>query len=113
MSGNDPGLLVVPGGVAGKLEDLSGQVLHDGGEVDGGSGTHPLCVVALAEHPVDAAHRELEAGTGRAGLRLGLQCVWEELMHQLSWKFFFCGAYLDLATFAATRHLDEGELEGN
>ena len=72
---DDPGLLVVPGGVAGELEDLGGQVLHDGGEVDGGSGAHPLCVVALAEHPVDAANRELEAGTGRARLRLGLQYV--------------------------------------
>jgi hypothetical protein len=37
MPGNDPGLLVVSGGVAGKLEDLGGQVLHHGGQVDWGS----------------------------------------------------------------------------
>ena len=49
MSGNDPGLFVVPGSVAGQLEDLCGQVLHDGGEVDRGSGSHTLGVVSLAE----------------------------------------------------------------
>ena len=49
MSGNDPGLFVVPGGIAGQLEDLCGQVLHDGGQVDRGSGSHTLGVVSLAE----------------------------------------------------------------
>ena len=49
MSGDDPSLLVVPGSVAGQLEDLCGQVLHDGGEVDRGSGSHTLGVVSLAE----------------------------------------------------------------
>ena len=34
VAGGDPALLVVPGGVTGKLEDLSAQVLEDGGEVD-------------------------------------------------------------------------------
>merc|ERR1719235_1522939 len=38
---DDPGLLVVPGGVSGQLEDLSGEVLHDGSEVDGGTGSDP------------------------------------------------------------------------
>ena len=61
---NDPCLLVVPGGVAGELEDLGGQVFHHGGKVDGGTGAHPLGIVALPEHPMDPAHRELEAGTG-------------------------------------------------
>ena len=49
MSGDDPGLLVVPGGIARQLEDLCGQVLHDGGEVDWSSGSHTLGVVSLAE----------------------------------------------------------------
>lgn len=35
MTGDDAGLLVVTSGVAGQLEDLSCQVLEDGGEVDG------------------------------------------------------------------------------
>jgi len=34
VAGDDPALLVVPGGVTGKLEDLGAQVLEDGGEVD-------------------------------------------------------------------------------
>ena len=51
MPGDDPGLLVVPGGVAGELEDLGGEILHDGGQVDRGSSTNPLGVVTLAEKP--------------------------------------------------------------
>ena len=84
MPGDDPGLLVVPGGVAGQLEDLGGEVLHDGGHVDGGAGAHALRVVALPAHeglqlekereapeePVDPAHGELEPRP--AGPRLGL-----------------------------------------
>ena len=71
MTGDDPRLLVVAGGVAGQLEDLSSQVLHDGCEVHGGTGTYTLGVVALAEQTVHTANRELKAGTGRARFRLG------------------------------------------
>ena len=49
MSGDDPSLLVVPGSVAGQLEDLCGQVLHHGSQVDRGSRSHTLGVVSLAE----------------------------------------------------------------
>ena len=35
VAGDDAGLLVVAGGVAGELEDLGAEVLEDGGEVDG------------------------------------------------------------------------------
>ena len=79
MPGDDPSLLV-----AGQLEDLGGEVLHDGGHVDGGAGAHALRVVALPVHeglqlekeregpeePVDPAHGELEPRP--AGPRLGL-----------------------------------------
>ena len=51
MPGNDPGLLVVPGSVAGQLEDLGGEILHDGGQVDRGASANPLGVVTLAEKP--------------------------------------------------------------
>ena len=51
VAGDDPGLLVVPGGVAGELEDLGGEILHDGGQVDRGSSSDPLGVVTLAEKP--------------------------------------------------------------
>ena len=50
MTGNDPGLLLVTGGVAGQLEDLSG---NDGGHVDGGTGSNTLNVVALPQQMVD------------------------------------------------------------
>ena len=51
MPGDDPGLLVVPGSVAGELEDLGREILHDGGQVDRGSSANPLGVVSLAEQP--------------------------------------------------------------
>lgn len=34
---NDTGLLVVASGVSGQLEDFSGEILEDGGEVDWGT----------------------------------------------------------------------------
>ena len=40
VSGDDSGSLEILGGVSGKLEDLSCEVLEDGGEVDGGSGSN-------------------------------------------------------------------------
>ena len=49
VPGDDAGLLVVPGGVSGELEDLRGEVLHHGGHVDGSSGAHPLGVVAFPD----------------------------------------------------------------
>ena len=74
MARVDPLLLVVAGGVAGQLEDLSREVLHHGGQVDWGAGTDALGVVALAEETVNSADRELESGAGgtRLGLRAGL-----------------------------------------
>ena len=38
VAGHDARLLVVAGGVAGELEDLSAEVLEDGSEVDRGAG---------------------------------------------------------------------------
>jgi len=72
VTGDDSALLVVAGRVAGQLEHLSGQVLHDGGQVDGGAGSDALGVVALAQQTVDAAHGELESGTAGARLCLSL-----------------------------------------
>ena len=53
VTGDDPGLLVVTGSVASQLEDLSGEVLHDGGQIDGGSGTNTGGVVTLPQETVD------------------------------------------------------------
>ena len=64
MTGDDPGLLVVTGGVSCQLEDLSSQVLHDCSKVDWGTGSNTLGIVALAEMTVDTADWELQTGTG-------------------------------------------------
>ena len=63
------------GGVARKLEDLSGEVLEDGGRVDDSDGANAAIVGdAQLEVAVDATDGELEASLGRAGDRLlGLQ----------------------------------------
>ena len=74
VAGDDTGLLVVTGGVTGQLEHLSRQVLQDGGQVDGGTGTNTLGVVALSQETVDTTDGELKSGTDGSGLclRLGL-----------------------------------------
>ena len=72
VTGDDPGLLVVTSGVAGQLEDLSGQVLHDGGHVDGGTGSDTLGIVTLPQETVDTSHGELKSSTAGPGLCLSL-----------------------------------------
>jgi hypothetical protein len=62
---DDTGLLVVASGVASKLEDFGSQVLKNGSEVDGSTGTNTLSVVALAEKTVDTANGECETSLGR------------------------------------------------
>jgi hypothetical protein len=84
VAGDDPGLLVVTGSIASQLEDLSSQVLHDGGQVDRGTSANTVSVVALAEQTVDTANRELKSSTARAGLCLAL----------------------GLASFASSRHVE-------
>ena len=68
VTGDDPGLLVVTSGVTGQLEDLSSQVLHDSCQVDGGTSTYALGIVALAQETVDTTHGELETSPAAAGL---------------------------------------------
>jgi hypothetical protein len=64
VTGDDTGLLVVTGSVAGQLEDFGSEVLKDGSEVDGSTGTDTLSIVALAEQTVDTADGEGETGLG-------------------------------------------------
>ena len=68
VAGDDTPLLVVTGSVSGELENLSREVLKDGGKVDGGTGTDTLGVVALAEETVDTTDGELKTGLLGAGL---------------------------------------------
>ena len=62
VAGDDAPLLVVAGSVAGKLKNLSREVLEDSGEVDWGTSTDTLGVVALAEETVNTTHGELKSG---------------------------------------------------
>ena len=70
VTGIDSCLLVVTGGIAGQFQDLCGQILHDGGQVDGGSGTHAFGVISLAQEAVDPAYGKLETGSCRPALGL-------------------------------------------
>ena len=64
VTGNDSALLVVLGGVTGKLEDLSCEVLKDGGGVDGGTGSNALSVAALLHETGDSSNGELKSSLG-------------------------------------------------
>jgi hypothetical protein len=71
VTGHDAALLVVTGGVSGKLQDLSAEVLQNCGQVDGCSGSHTGGVLSLTEVPSDTSDGELKSGLGgRAGLLL-------------------------------------------
>jgi len=74
VSRNDSRLLVVSSGVSSQLEDLSGKVLEDGGEVDGSSGSD-LEVVKKG--------RRKRVSKGRGG-RKGREGEDEEKTHSLS-----------------------------
>lgn len=69
VAGDDTGLLVVASGIASQLEDLSREVLKDGGKVDGGTSTDTLGVVALAEQTVDTADGEGQTSLGRTAAK--------------------------------------------
>ena len=71
MPGVDPQLLVVTGSVASQLEDLSSQVLHNCSEVNRGTSSNTLGVVASPEVTVDTPHWELQSSTRRTTLSLG------------------------------------------
>ena len=66
VTGHDTALLVITGGVSGELEDLGTEVLEDGGEVHGGTGTDALSVAALLHEAGDSANGELKASLGCA-----------------------------------------------
>ena len=70
VAGRDALDLEVLGRVAGKLEDLGREVLHDRGRVDRGRGADALALGGAAlQVAVDTADRELKPGAARARLR--------------------------------------------
>ena len=73
VAGDNAGLLVVAGGVSGKLKDLSAQVLKDGGHVDTGSHTNTGSVSTLLKVACQTGNWELKPSLGRrAGALSGL-----------------------------------------
>ena len=75
----------VLGGVARKLEDLSGEVLEDGGRVDGSGGANAALVgEAQLEVAVDATDGELEASLGRARRQTSWPSAWRH--HPSPWN---------------------------
>lgn len=68
VAGDDTGLLVVTGSVASQLKNLSSKILKDGSQVDGGTSTDTLGVVALTEQTVDTTDRECQTGLGRTAV---------------------------------------------
>ena len=65
MAGRDTLDLEVLAGVSGELEDLGGQVLKDGGRVDGGGGTDTLGLLdGGLEETVDTTDGELSSLCG-------------------------------------------------
>ena len=61
VTGNDSALLVVLGGIAGELEDLSCEVLKDGSAVHGGTGADTAGVAALLHEAGDSSDWELKS----------------------------------------------------
>ena len=64
VSWHNSGLLVVLSGVASELENLSGEVLKDGSEVDWGTSTNALSVSALLHETGNSSDWELESSLG-------------------------------------------------
>jgi len=63
----DSALLVVLGGVASELEDLSCEVLKDGSEVHWGTGADTLSVSALLQEAGDSSDWELKSSLSGSG----------------------------------------------
>ena len=70
VTGNDTGLLVVTGGITGQFEDFGSEVLEDGSQVDGSTGTDTLGVVVLADQTVDTTNGEGQTGFGGTAIVL-------------------------------------------
>jgi hypothetical protein len=64
VTGHDSSLLVVLGGVTSELEDLSGEVLKDGGAVHWGTGTDALSVASLLHEAGNSSNWELKSSFG-------------------------------------------------
>merc|ERR1719174_854539 len=71
VSWHDSALLVVLGGVASEFEDLSGEVLKDGGEIDWGASSNAFSISALLQIASNSADWELKSSLGCSGYGTG------------------------------------------
>merc|ERR1712153_159971 len=69
VSWDDSCLLGILGGVTGELEDLSGEVLKDGSEIDWGTGTDSVGVLSLLKESGDSSDWELKSDSSGLGDR--------------------------------------------
>ena len=60
VTGHNSGLFVVLSGVTSEFEDLSSEVLKNGGEVHGGTGTDALGVTTSLQETGDTSNWELK-----------------------------------------------------
>jgi hypothetical protein len=65
VTGHNAALLVIASCVSSELQDFCAQVLQHCGEVDGGSSSHTLGVLALFEVSANTTDRELQSSFGR------------------------------------------------
>ena len=63
MAGIDPALLVVSCGIPCELKYLSGQVLHDGSQVDGSTSSDTVGIVATTQETLNSADGELQTSS--------------------------------------------------
>jgi len=92
-------LVHLTAGVARELEDLGGEVLEEGGAVDGGgTSTTLLAEKTILHATVDAANREVEASEGGA---VGGLLLWATLATGLTLALTLSFASLTLAALAA------------
>merc|ERR550514_2216478 len=68
VSWDDSTLLGVLGGVACELEDLSGEVLKDGGKIDWGTSSNSLGVSSILQESGESSDWELKSGSHGSGL---------------------------------------------
>jgi hypothetical protein len=64
MTGDDPGFLVVSGGVTCQLEDFGGEILQYSCQIDGSSGADSLGVVSPSQEAMNTSHWELKSCSG-------------------------------------------------
>ena len=83
---DDAGALVVLGGVSGELEKFGGEVLEDGGEVDGRPCADAPGEASATKVPCHAPHGELESGLGTPGCVLALASL---LSFSFTWHLEF------------------------